>query len=110
MKKRTRKLIENITTAIKYYYPFLSEMEQKEMFDNFLYRSLSEALMGDEPAVVKAAADKVLSSSKFNPTTGKILNPIGAIATTAQTDPLVKKVASSSHLKGRLRNYLDPKS
>ena len=40
MKKRTKKLIENIQKSIKKAYPFLEEAEQKEIFENFVYRSL----------------------------------------------------------------------
>ena len=40
MKKKTKKLIENIRKSIKKAYPFLEESEQKEIFENFVYRSL----------------------------------------------------------------------
>lgn len=40
MKKRTKKLIENIRKSIKKAYPFLEEAEQKEIFEDFVYRSL----------------------------------------------------------------------
>ena len=63
MKKKTRKLMENISKAIKYYYPFLNESEHAEMFDNFVYNALSEALNvnSDQASVQKpySIADQV---------------------------------------------------
>ena len=41
--------MESINKAIKYYYPFLSESEHAEMFDNFVYSALSEAMSEIQP-------------------------------------------------------------
>ena len=44
MKKRTKRLIENIQNTISEAYPFLNESEQREIFENFLYRSICKQL------------------------------------------------------------------
>lgn len=40
MKRKTRKLIENIRKSIKKVYPFLETKEQNEILEDFVYRSL----------------------------------------------------------------------
>lgn len=40
MKKKTRKLIDEIASTIKAQYPFLSESEKNEILENFIYESI----------------------------------------------------------------------
>lgn len=43
MKKKLRKLMEGLVSSIETQYPFLSEAEQKNLLEDFIYNSLLEA-------------------------------------------------------------------
>lgn len=71
MKKKTKKLIENIQKSIKKAYPFLEEDEQNELFEDFVYRSLKQNLL---EAGVRNAEREIAAMRQRGATDQEIVN------------------------------------
>ena len=49
MKKKMRKLMEGLASSIEAQYPFLSENEQKNLLEDFIYNSLINTYLSEGP-------------------------------------------------------------
>ena len=49
MKKKMRKLMEGLASNIEAQYPFLSENEQKNLLEDFIYNSLINTYLSEGP-------------------------------------------------------------
>ena len=115
MKKRTRKLMENISKVIKYYYPFLNESEHAKMFDNFIYNTLNEAISTLPMSIPEPETDaektikNIVSPGLKYGADGQITPSSVAPAIAAKTDELRAANIKPEHVTAFKKDITKPK-
>ena len=107
MKKKMRKLMEGLASSIEAQYPLLSENEQKNLLEDFIYNSLINTYLSEGPKL--DALIKKINTQREILKAGKPENVKLSIdqMTTPGADPLGKYYGASAYM-GRVNQLGTP--